>query len=71
VRDACRARITSRPVRTDGQPGCRDLADADQTIVLVENLAAALTLAQRAYSINNSHVTGLSGQPATAVAELA
>ncbi len=36
---------------------CRDLADAGQTIVLVEqNLAAALTLAQRAYIINNGHV---------------
>ena len=36
---------------------CRDLADAGQTIVLVEqNIAAALTLAQRAYIINNGHV---------------
>ncbi len=36
---------------------CRDLADAGQTIVLVEqNLAAALTLAQRAYIINNGHI---------------
>jgi branched-chain amino acid transport system ATP-binding protein len=36
---------------------CRDLAAAGQTIVLVEqNLAAALTLAQRAYIINNGHV---------------
>jgi branched-chain amino acid transport system ATP-binding protein len=36
---------------------CRDLADAGQTIVLVEqNLAAALTLAQRAYFINNGHI---------------
>jgi branched-chain amino acid transport system ATP-binding protein len=36
---------------------CRELADAGQTIVLVEqNIAAALTLAQRAYIINNGHV---------------
>jgi branched-chain amino acid transport system ATP-binding protein len=36
---------------------CRDLADAGQTIVLVEqNLAAAMTLAQRAYIINNGHI---------------
>jgi branched-chain amino acid transport system ATP-binding protein len=36
---------------------CRDLADAGQTIVLVEqNLGAALTLAQRAYIINNGHI---------------
>jgi branched-chain amino acid transport system ATP-binding protein len=36
---------------------CRDLTDAGQTIVLVEqNLAAALTLAQRAYIINNGHI---------------
>ena len=36
---------------------CRDLADAGQTIVLVEqNLAAALTQAQRAYIINNGHI---------------
>jgi branched-chain amino acid transport system ATP-binding protein len=36
---------------------CRDLAAGGQTIVLVEqNLAAALTLAQRAYIINNGHV---------------
>ena len=36
---------------------CRDLADAGQTIVLVEqNLAAALTLAHRAYIINNGHI---------------
>jgi branched-chain amino acid transport system ATP-binding protein len=36
---------------------CRDLADAGQTIVLVEqNLAAALTLANRAYIINNGHI---------------
>jgi ABC-type branched-subunit amino acid transport system ATPase component len=33
------------------------LANSGQTIVLVEqNLAAALTLAQRAYIINNGHI---------------
>jgi branched-chain amino acid transport system ATP-binding protein len=36
---------------------CRNLADAGQTIVLVEqNLAAALKMASRAYIINNGHV---------------
>jgi len=36
---------------------CRDLADAGQTIVLVEqNLAAAMALAQRTYIINNGHI---------------
>jgi branched-chain amino acid transport system ATP-binding protein len=36
---------------------CRTLAEAGQTIILVEqNLAAALTLAQRAYIINNGHI---------------
>jgi branched-chain amino acid transport system ATP-binding protein len=36
---------------------CRDLADAGQTIVLVEqNLAATLALAQRIYIINNGHI---------------
>jgi len=36
---------------------CRKLAAAGQTIVLVEqNLAAALTLADRAYIINNGHI---------------
>jgi branched-chain amino acid transport system ATP-binding protein len=36
---------------------CRDLADVGQTIVLVEqNLGAALTLAHRAYIINNGHI---------------
>jgi branched-chain amino acid transport system ATP-binding protein len=36
---------------------CRGLADAGQTIVLVEqNLAATLALAQRAYIINNGHI---------------
>jgi branched-chain amino acid transport system ATP-binding protein len=36
---------------------CRELAAAGQTIVLVEqNLAAALALAQRVYIINNGHI---------------
>ncbi|MEO8279887.1 MAG: ABC transporter ATP-binding protein [Ideonella sp.] len=36
---------------------CRKLADAGQTIVLVEqNLAAALALANRVYIINNGHI---------------
>ena len=36
---------------------CRDLAEAGQTIVLVEqNLAATLALAQRIYIINNGHI---------------
>jgi branched-chain amino acid transport system ATP-binding protein len=36
---------------------CRDLAAAGQTIVLVEqNLAATLTLAERVYIINNGHI---------------
>jgi len=36
---------------------CRDLADAGQTVVLVEqNLAATLMLAHRAYIINNGHI---------------
>jgi ABC-type lipopolysaccharide export system ATPase subunit len=36
---------------------CRDLVDAGQTIILVEqNLSAALTLAHRAYIINNGHI---------------
>jgi len=36
---------------------CRDLAAAGQTIVLVEqNLAATLSLAQRIYIINNGHI---------------
>jgi branched-chain amino acid transport system ATP-binding protein len=36
---------------------CRDLADAGQTVVLVEqNLAATLALAHRAYIINNGHI---------------
>lgn len=36
---------------------CRKLVDAGQTIVLVEqNLAATLALAQRAYILNNGHI---------------
>lgn len=36
---------------------CRDLAAAGQTIVLVEqNIAATLALAQRVYMINNGHI---------------
>ena len=36
---------------------CRELAAAGQTIVLVEqNLAASLALAQRVYIINNGHI---------------
>ena len=36
---------------------CRDLAASGQTIVLVEqNLAATLALAQRTYIINNGHI---------------
>jgi branched-chain amino acid transport system ATP-binding protein len=36
---------------------CRDLAASGQTIVLVEqNLAATLALAQRIYIINNGHI---------------
>ena len=36
---------------------CRDLAAAGQTIVLVEqNLAPTLALADRAYIINNGHI---------------
>jgi branched-chain amino acid transport system ATP-binding protein len=41
----------------DLMKACRDLATAGQTIVLVEqNLAATLALAQRVYIINNGHV---------------
>ncbi|MCA6125595.1 ABC transporter ATP-binding protein [Bradyrhizobium sp. WSM 1704] len=41
----------------DLMKACRDLADAGQTIVLVEqNLAATLALAQRIYIINNGHI---------------
>ena len=36
---------------------CRELADAGQTIVIVEqNLAATLALANRVYIINNGHI---------------
>jgi branched-chain amino acid transport system ATP-binding protein len=41
----------------DLMAACRDLARAGQTIVLVEqNLAATLALAQRVYIINNGHI---------------
>ncbi|MGN8545844.1 ABC transporter ATP-binding protein [Bradyrhizobium sp. 13971] len=41
----------------DLMKACRDLAEAGQTIVLVEqNLAATLALAQRTYIINNGHI---------------
>jgi branched-chain amino acid transport system ATP-binding protein len=41
----------------DLMAACRELAAAGQTIVLVEqNIAATLALAQRAYIINNGHV---------------
>ena len=41
----------------DLMTACRELAKAGQTIVLVEqNLAATLALAQRVYIINNGHV---------------
>jgi branched-chain amino acid transport system ATP-binding protein len=36
---------------------CRDLTEAGQTIMLVEqNLAATLALAKRVYIINNGHI---------------
>jgi branched-chain amino acid transport system ATP-binding protein len=41
----------------DLMKACSDLAAAGQTIVLVEqNLAATLTLAQRIYIVNNGHI---------------
>src|SRR5436305_4191535 len=41
----------------DLMTACRELAASGQTIVLVEqNLAAALALAQRVYIINNGHI---------------
>ena len=41
----------------DLMAACRKLAEAGQTIVLVEqNLAATLALAQRVYIINNGHI---------------
>jgi branched-chain amino acid transport system ATP-binding protein len=41
----------------DLMKACRDLAAAGQTIVVVEqNLAAVLALAQRVYIINNGHI---------------
>ena len=54
----------------DLMQACRELAAAGQTIVLVEqNLAATLSLAQRVYIINNGHIVHegtaaeLKGQP--------
>ena len=42
----------------DLMAACRALAEAGQTIVLVEqNLAATLALAQRVYIINNGHIS--------------
>src|SRR5690349_22635149 len=41
----------------DLMKACRNLADAGQTIVLVEqNLAATLALSQRVYIVNNGHI---------------
>ena len=41
----------------DLMEACRKLVEAGQTIVLVEqNLAATLALAQRAYILNNGHI---------------
>ena len=41
----------------DLMAACRKLAEAGQTIVLVEqNIAATLALAQRAYILNNGHI---------------
>src|SRR4029078_1513813 len=52
-RRVARARVIVR----DLMPACRELAQAGQTIVLVEqNLAATLALAQRVYIINNGHI---------------
>ena len=58
----------------DLMAACRELAAAGQTIVLVEqNLAATLALAQRVYIINNGHIVarrpgrgdqGAAGHPA-------
>ena len=43
---------------------CRALAEAGQTIVVVEqNISAALTLADRVYILNNGHIVeALTGQ---------
>jgi len=41
----------------DLMKACRDLAASGQTIILVEqNLAATLALAERIYIINNGHI---------------
>ena len=44
---------------------CRELAEAGQTILLVEqNISAAMTLADRVYIINNGHIVeALTAQP--------
>ena len=51
---------------------CADLASAGQTIVLVEqNIAATLTLASRAYIVNNGHIVdSLSAQKVRGQPEL-
>src|ERR1700761_9031986 len=47
----------ARVIVQDLMRACRELADAGQTIVLVEqNIAATLTLASRAYIVNNGHI---------------
>ena len=39
---------------------CRALAEAGQTILVVEqNISAAMTLADRVYIINNGHIVGI------------
>ena len=44
---------------------CRALAEAGQTIMIVEqNVAAALTLADRAYILNNGHIVDALSAPA-------
>jgi len=44
---------------------CRRLAEAGQTIVVVEqNISAALTLADRVYIINNGHIVESLGKQA-------
>ena len=49
----------------DLMAACRKLVEVGKTIVLVEqNLAATLILAQRAYIINNGHIVH-EGRPAS------
>jgi branched-chain amino acid transport system ATP-binding protein len=44
---------------------CRTLAEAGQTIPIVEqNISAAMALADRVYIINNGHIIGLLGAAA-------